>query len=70
METMTHVLQSKKQKHLLSVVTHKMMEQLRNRMMEDLKNNELFEKCLAVIRDLDLEADVLTKNKLAELDQI
>jgi len=49
---------------MLTVVTHKMMEELRNRMMHDLKNTEIFDRCLSVIRDLGIEADVLTQKKL------
>jgi hypothetical protein len=50
----------RKGKYLLSIVTHQMNEQLRVRMFNDLKNHDMQERCLSVIRELKIDAEILT----------
>ena len=69
-ETMKECL-PRKGKHILGVVNTQMAEKLRERMFTDtgVGTTDFEEKCLAVVRHLKLEAEILTKKHHAAIGE-
>jgi len=56
-------------KYLLGIVDQQMCNQLRERMFTDVGSPDLKERCLDVIKELKLEADVLTEGNLKTIGE-
>lgn len=67
-ETMKQCL-PKKGKFMLALTTNQMTDHLRKRMFTDIKTDQMMDKCLKVVRELKLDADILTIQNLKHADE-
>ena len=68
LETIKECLPPKGQ-HMLAIVTEQMMDQLRQRMLDDTGSRRLREKCFSIIKELKAEAEVLTEKNKAYIER-